>query len=169
MRRPCGFWQRGKVDLFQPINHINDRLNTSDFAVLIKFQKFAPPQAQWHVTGGDNTKVRNLFCMQISGATNPITAICSPIRTSIRNAAHQDMRFTVNLIKGTVKGGNKGRDIIRRGSCINKRRKAIPTQIVRKERLDIRRRFRGPIKGTPKRDCGVFIALVQLTHSAASP
>jgi hypothetical protein len=79
------------------------------------------------------------------------------------------MRFTVNLIKGTVKGGDKGRDIIRRGSCINKRRKAIPTQIVRKERLDIRTRFRGPIKGTPKRDCGVFIALVQLTHSAASP
>jgi len=98
-----------------------------------------------------------------------MTAICFPIRTSIRNAAHHDMCFPMDLIKGTVKGGDKGRDIIRRGSCIHKRRKAIPTQIVRKERLNIRRRFRGPIKGTPKRDCGLFIALVQLTHSAASP
>ena len=63
MRSPCGFWKGGEVDLFQPINHINDRLNAGDFARLIKFQKFAPPQAQGHVTGGDNTKVPNLFCM----------------------------------------------------------------------------------------------------------
>ena len=54
MRSPVGLGEGGKINLFQPINDINDGLNSDDFSRVIKFQKFTPTQAQGHVARGDD-------------------------------------------------------------------------------------------------------------------